>query len=120
MIASPAFRNRFMGQLTHSLTVQARRPLRRFRVILRGHDFLVDGGAEGPERRGFYVVRTALAENETTAGKVALFDFSVELRISARLEPRFLESGSLAVEEARPLADGEEDVESGFIFYPMA
>jgi hypothetical protein len=108
-----------LAQLTHSLTVEARRPLRRFRVILRGHDFLVDGGADGPERRGFYVVRTTLAENETAAGKLALFDFAVELRVSACLEQRFLRSGSLAVEETRALADGEEDVASGFLFYPM-
>lgn len=108
-----------MAQVTHSLTLQARRPLRRFRVILRGTGFLVDGGAEGPERQGFYVVRTALAENETLAGKLALFDFAAELRIGARLGPRFLQSGSLAVEETRPLGDREEEVASDLIFFPM-
>jgi hypothetical protein len=109
-----------MAQLTASLAVEARRPLRRFRVILRGDDFLVDAGEGSAERTGFYVVRTATAENETLAGKLALFDFAAELRIGEMLERRFLESGSLTVEEARPLYDGEEDVASGFIFYPMA
>lgn len=109
-----------MAQLTQSLTAQARRPLRRFRVILRGDDFLVDAGAGAAERNGFYVVRTALAENETMAGKRALFDFAAELHFHARLAPCFVEHGSLAVEEARPLDDAEEDVTSGFIFYPMA
>lgn len=108
-----------MAQVTHSLTLQARTPLRRFRVILRGTGFLVDGGAEGPERRGFYVVRTTLAENETLAGKLALFDFATELHVGARLGPRFLESGALAVEETRPLGDCEEEVASDLIFFPM-
>jgi hypothetical protein len=108
-----------MAQLTQSLTVQARRTSRRFRVILRGEGFLVDVGEGGGERTGFYVVRTTLAENETMAGKLALFDFAAELRISGRLTQHFLEAGSLAVEETRPLGDAEEDVASDFIFYPM-
>jgi len=109
-----------MAQLTQSLTAQARRPLKRFRVILRGDDFLLAAGEGEAERNGFYVVRTALAENETMAGKLALFDFAAELHFHARLAPWFVKKGSLAVEEARPLEDAEEDVASGFIFYPMA
>jgi hypothetical protein len=109
-----------MAQLTQSLTANARRPLKRFRVILRGDGFLLDAGEGVCGRTGFYVVRTTVAENETMAGKVALFDFAAELQISARLAPCFAESGSLSVEEARPLDDTEDDVTSGFIFYPMA
>lgn len=106
-----------MAQLTQSLTAPVQGPVRRFRVILRGDGFLTDAGAE---RSGFYVVRTTLAENETLAGKLALFDFAAELQISARHAPCFHECGSLAVEEVRPLQEREEDVASGFIFYPMA
>lgn len=72
-----------------------------------------------PARVGFYVVRTATAEDTVTAGKLALFDLQAELQISPGLEHQFLETGSLAVEEMRPLADDEEDVASGFIFYSM-
>lgn len=104
-----------MAQLTQSLTVQVGESLRRFRVILRGEHFLLECG----ERKGFYVVRTALAENETMAGKLALFDFAAELEISARVAPCFLQTGSLAVEEAHPLCDAEEDVTSDFIYFPM-
>src|SRR3546814_2796262 len=64
-----------MAQLTQSLTAPVQGPVRRFRVILRGDGFLTDAGAE---RSGFYVVRTTLAENETLAGKLALFDRSEE------------------------------------------
>lgn len=104
-----------MAQLTGSLALRPRESPRRFRVILRGDDFLVASG-----RTGFYVVRTVTAENETLAGKLALFDFTAELRIAERLERRFLENGSLRVEEAHLLEDGEEDVASSFLFYPMA
>ncbi|MGE5768606.1 MAG: hypothetical protein ACM35H_15560 [Bacteroidota bacterium] len=105
-----------MAQLTQSLTVRARPLLKRFRVILRGDHFVA---REGTQASGFYVVRTVLAENETLAGKLALFDFMAELRIAESLEPQFLRSGSLAVEEARPLGDGEEDVASDLILYPL-
>lgn len=108
-----------MAQLTQSLTVQARRTLRRFRVILRGEGFLVDAGEGTCERRGFYVVRTTRAENETLAGKLALFDFATELRMAARLSPGFREAGSVVVEEARPLDDAEDDVTSDLIYFPM-
>ncbi len=110
-----------MALLIDSDIRQTRTPLRRFRVIIRGSDFTVPGleDAGGPERKGFYVVRTVVAENVTTAGKLALFDFEAELLISQSLEARFLTTGSLALEESRPLEDDEEDVASGFIFYPM-
>jgi len=100
---------------------QGTRTARRFRVILRGDDFLVPEFEEAPTpaRVGFYVVRTVAAEDVVTAAKIALFDLQAELQISPGLEPQFLETGALAVEEMRPLADGEEDVSSGFIFYPM-
>ncbi len=93
----------------------------RFRVILRGDDFLVPGAEAGlkPERVGFYIVRTSVADDLTSAGKLALFDFETELRVSQKIDKCFLEIGSLAVEETRPLANDEEDVASGFIFYPM-
>jgi hypothetical protein len=97
------------------------RTARRFRVILRGDDFLVPGSGAGhePERVGFYIVRTALADDLAAAGKLALFDFETELRVSQKIDKCFLEIGSLAVEETRPLADDEEDVASGFLIYPM-
>jgi hypothetical protein len=111
-----------MALLLHSEKRHARKALRRFRVIIRGSNFLVPGSGDtsGPERKGFYVVRTVEAGDRTTAGKLALFDFKAELRISQSLERRFLETGTLAVEETRPLEDDEEDVTSSFIFYPMA
>jgi len=105
-----------MAQLTQSLTVRARPLLKRFRVILRGDHFVERDGAQAS---GFYVVRTVMAENETMAGKLALFDFRTELRMAEALEPRFLRNGSLAVEETRPLGDGEDDVASDLIVYPM-
>ena len=105
-----------MAQLTQSLTVRARPLLKRFRVILRGDHFVTRDGAQAS---GFYVVRTVAAENETLAGKLALFNFVAELRIAESLEPQFQHSGSLAVEEVRPLDDGEEDVASDLILYPM-
>jgi hypothetical protein len=90
-------------------------------VILRGDDFLVPRSEAGhkPERVGFYIVRTAVANDLTSAGKLALFDFEAELRVSQKIDKCFLEIGSVALEETRPLADDEEDVASGFIFYPM-
>jgi len=111
-----------MALLLYSEKRQARKTLCRFRVIIRGSDFLVPGfeDGSGPERMGFYVVRTVEASDRTTAGKLALFDFKAELRISQSLEARFLETGSLAVEETRPLEDDEDDVASSFILYPMA
>lgn len=97
------------------------RTARRFRVILRGDDFLVPAPEDDrkPERMGFYVVRTAVADNLTMAGKLALFDFEAEMRVAQKLARCFLETGSLAVEEARPLGDNEEDVASDLLFYPM-
>ncbi|WP_193370265.1 hypothetical protein [Pelagibius marinus] len=90
-------------------------------MILRGDDFLVPGPEAGdqPERVGFYIVRTSVADDLATAGKLALFDFETELRVSQKIDRCFLELGSLAIEETRPLADDEEDVASGFIFYSM-
>lgn len=105
-----------MAQLTQSLTVRAQPLLKRFRVILRGDHFVA---RDSSQSSGFYVVRTVRAENETLAGKLALFDFMAELRIAEAREPRFLHEGSLAVEETRPLGDGEEDVTSDLILYPM-
>lgn len=105
-----------MAQLTQSLTVRVRPLLKRFRVILRGDHFVArDGGRAS----GFYVVRTVRAENETLAGKLALFDFTAELRMAEAREPQFLHKGSLSVEESRPLGDTEEDVASDLILYPM-
>ena len=97
------------------------RAAQRFRVILRGDNFLVSGSEAGdkPERVGFYIVRTSVADDLATAGKLALFDFETELRVSQKIDKCFLEIGSLALEETRPLADDEEDVASGFMFYPM-
>lgn len=93
----------------------------RFRVIIRGDNFLVpDAETDGETARvGFYVVRTTVAENVFTAGKLALFDFETELHLAQQFDDRFLETGALAVEEVRPLRESEEDVASGFILYPM-
>lgn len=98
------------------------RAARRFRVIIRGDNFLLPGpeGDHTAERLGFYVVRTTVADERFAAGRLALFDFETELRVAQKLDRRFLETGSLAVEEVHPLDDSEEDVASDLIFYPMA
>lgn len=105
-----------------AMAVERRPPTaQRFRVIIRGDNFLVpDAETDGETARvGFYVVRTTVAENVLTAGRLALFDFETELHMAQKLAERFLETGSLAVEEVRPLRESEEDVASGFMLYPM-
>lgn len=91
-------------------------------MIIRGDNFLLPGpeGDHKPERLGFYVVRTTVADERFAAGRLALFDFETELRVAQKLDGRFLETGSLAVEEVHPLDDNEEEVSSGLFLYPMS
>lgn len=105
----------------NSSAAAATQAAQRFRVIIRGDNFLIPDGEDDSEgvRVGFYVVRTALAENLLVAGRLALFDFETELHLAQKLDGRFVETGSLAVEEVRALEEGEEDVASGLILYPM-
>lgn len=93
--------------------------LQRFAVILRGENFLMNDARGAPAWMGFYIVRTAIATDQPTAEKLALFDLEAEIRSSPRMKDVFFEVGSLAVEEAGPLADEIDDCDSGFIFYAM-
>ena len=91
----------------------------RFAVILRGENFVTDGGEGEPERVGFYVVRTATAVDQATAEQSALFDLEAEILSRPSLKAYFSETGTIAVEEVALLDDDIDDSNSGFIFYRM-
>ena len=86
----------------------------RFCIVLRGEYLFVESSEGSPQQMGFYVVRTAAAEDRSTAEKIALFDLQAEILMKG-LGPM---PGHLAVEETKRLGDDQEDINNDFIFYP--
>lgn len=86
----------------------------RFCVVLRG-EYLLRESEEGRlEQMGFYVVRTTTADDAATAEKLALFDLEAEILMNG-MGPV---PDCLAIEKTSLLDEDQEDINSGFIFYP--